>query len=615
MAFVVGDPFTVDTKYSKSSIWTVNTANGISRQFTFGPRSDTAPRWSPDGKNLAFLSDRDTDGQRQIYILSTAGGEAQQITYILGKVPSPRSLSPMAWAPDGSQIAFLMTDTDTEEEKFLKKEKKDAIEFEKHNKFTRINVVDVKTKKIVYTSPPTLQIWEFCWSPSNNEFAAVVSDQPIEQAWYTCRLSVIDMDSQVVETVHASKRQVANPTWSPNGKSIAFLSSNWSDRGLTAGSVFIATLDGTLRHLSKGHKTSAFALDWSADSNKIITFDHEQGGMGVGEIQVSTGKRISLHHGNVAFSATGTTFSQDTAGTIAAISEGDGSPPDVGIAKRTGTTIRWTHLSHMHPNRSDFNVGEVKTLYWKSKDNLEIQGLFILPKTRTYKDNPMVTIVHGGPTGMTAYRYMPAFQYYGLLAAAGIAVFLPNPRGSTGWGLDFAESNIGDMGGMDWQDIHTGIEYCVSNGLANPKRLGLCGGSYGGFMTAWGITQEPEKFKAAVMISGISDWRSFHGRSHLSTWDSIHYGDANPWDPMGIHLKYSPITYVRNVRTPTLILHGENDWDVPVEQSYIFYRALKDLGIDTELVVYPREAHGFREKNHILDQYQRTVNWFTEYLS
>ena len=123
-------------------------------------------------------------------------------------------------------------------------------------------------------------------------------------------------------------------------------------------------------------------------------------------------------------------------------------------------------------------------------------------------------------------------------------------------------------------------------------------------------------FKAAVMIAGVSDWRSFHGRSYLCDWDAIHYGDADPWDPdpNGVYQRFSPITYVKKARTPTLLLHGEEDWDVPVEQSYIFYRALKDLGVETELVVYPREPHGLKERNHILDSYRRTVDWFSEHL-
>ncbi len=198
-------------------------------------------------------------------------------------------------------------------------------------------------------------------------------------------------------------------------------------------------------------------------------------------------------------------------------------------------------------------------------------------------------------------------------AAQGMAVFLPNPRGSTGWGLDFAESNIGDMGGKDWEDIRLGIAHCVERGIADQDRLGIAGWSYGGFMTAWAVTQT-DMFKAALMGAGISDWRSFHAKTSLSEWDVMYYGDADPWEADGPFQRFSPINYVKRVRTPTLIVHGEEDLDVPVEQGYMFHRALRDLGVETQLVVYPREPHGFQEKNHQLDLGRRISEWFARYL-
>ena len=242
-----------------------------------------------------------------------------------------------------------------------------------------------------------------------------------------------------------------------------------------------------------------------------------------------------------------------------------------------------------------------------------MQGLVIRPVGSGGGPYPMVTMVHGGPTGAHKYQYHAAGRGFQLLAARGIAVFLPNPRGSTGWGLEFAESNIGDMGGKDWEDIQAGIDHCIAEGIADPERLGIGGGSYGGFMTAWAVTQT-DRFKAAVMLAGISDWRSFHGMSNVSDWDAIHYGDADPWDPDGTYPRFSPITFVKRARTPTLILHGEQDELVPVEQAYMFYRALKELGVETELVVYPREHHGFVERNHKIDHHRRTTQWFTDRL-
>ena len=183
--------------------------------------------------------------------------------------------------------------------------------------------------------------------------------------------------------------------------------------------------------------------------------------------------------------------------------------------------------------------------------------------------------------------------------------------------MGFAEANIGDMGGKDWEDIRLGIEHCVDAGVADSDRLGIGGWSYGGFMAAWAVTQV-DMFKAAMMGAGISDWRTFHGKSFLSGpsgWDSIYHGGADPWDTDGAFARFSPINFVKRVKTPTLILHGEVDEDVPVEQAFLFHRALSDLGMETELIVYPREAHRPKERSHVLDLNRRIIEWFGKHLN
>ena len=210
------------------------------------------------------------------------------------------------------------------------------------------------------------------------------------------------------------------------------------------------------------------------------------------------------------------------------------------------------------PSVAEFRVGETEPVRWKGADGWEVHGLIIRPEASDFRGpHPMITMVHGGPTGSWSPGYNLGADWSGVLER-GIAVFLPNPRGSTGRGLEFAESNIGDMGGKDWEDILAGVEHCVSEGIADPDRLGIGGGSYGGYMTAWAVTQT-DRFKAAVMRAGISDWRSFHGRSTIAGWESIHYVDADPYDPDGAYRKFSPIAHLKRVKTPTLIIHGELD--------------------------------------------------------
>ena len=612
VTFVVGYPELADEKRPKSHIWAVPANGGDPRQLTAGPRSDSSPRWSPDGKTLAFLSDREEKEIFQIYLLPRTGGEALQLTSLDGGVSIPGNLDPIAWSRDGKRIAYLRTDPQTEEEKRRKKEKDDAIEFERSPKFARLYIVDLESGESDCVSPDALQVWEFSWWPGDDGFVAVASDLPFDWSWYTCRLVAFSAEGGPARTLHRTRRQVAKPTISPDGGHVAFLSSNWSDRGMAPGGVFAVPLKGgDARELSADHVASATSLAWSADGSKLLTTADERSGTGLAEIEVATGQRTSLWHG---FAVTSDIAPSDRDGNLPFARSDPTSPSDVWLAKVTQHQVEWTKLTDLNPQVAEFRVGETEPVRWKGADGWEVHGLIIRPEASDFRGpHPMITMVHGGPTGSWSPGYNLGADWSGVLEH-GIAVFLPNPRGSTGRGLEFAESNIGDMGGKDWEDILAGVEHCVSEGIADPDRLGIGGGSYGGYMTAWAVTQT-DRFKAAVMRAGISDWRSFHGRSTLAGWESIHYGDADPYDLDGTYRKFSPIAHLKRVKTPTLIIHGELDPVCPVEQAYLFHRALKDLGVETELVIYPREGHGTKERAHRLDQRRRTVKWFVDRLA
>jgi dipeptidyl aminopeptidase/acylaminoacyl peptidase len=517
----------------------------------------------------------------------------------------------MEWSPDGRLIAFLATEPPPKRDA----DAGDEIEFEKHPVFTRIHIVNIESGEIEAVSPEGLHIWEFCWSPNGKEFAAVVSDLPYETSWYRCRLGAFSASGGPARNLHRSARPVGKPAWSPDGASVAFLSSMWSDRGNTIGDVFVVPAGGgKARDVTVSHGVSVSSFAWTADSACVLTAAHDDGGMGVSEVDVAAAERRALWRGDVVLAGATESFSMDASETMAMVREDAQNPADVWVARRAHQGLEWDRLTDLNPHSSEIAAGETRSLHWKGADGLEMQGWLLLPAGGSSKaPHPMVTLVHGGPLLAHLNRYTPAYREQGLLAASGIAVFMPNPRGSTGWGLEFAESNIGDMGGKDWEDIVAGIDHCVGLGIADPDRLGIAGNSYGGFIAAWAVTQT-DRFRGALMRAGISDWRSFHGKTSITAWDSIFYGDADPWEPDGIFTNFSPITHVKSVKTPTLIIHGEVDRDVPVEQAYLFHRALSELGVETELVVYPREPHGFSERAHILDATRRTVEWFSERL-
>jgi dipeptidyl aminopeptidase/acylaminoacyl peptidase len=268
----------------------------------------------------------------------------------------------------------------------------------------------------------------------------------------------------------------------------------------------------------------------------------------------------------------------------------------------------WRRLTHLHRAFDAIQLGPVCETRWTAPDGQPMQGLLVHPPSGE-PPFPLVVQVHGGPANAWPWRCPMGWHDWGhLLAAQGFLVLLPNPRGSFGWGTAFTEANLGDMGGRDWLDILAGVDHLVARGLADATRLGIGGWSYGGFMTAWAVTQT-DRFRAAVMGAGISNWVSFHGTADIPQWDRV-FWQADPYERDGVYRRFSPVTHVANVKTPTLILHGEDDVIVPVSQAKEFHRALKDHGVETQLVTYPRQGHPIQEKKHQRDLLERVVEWY-----
>ncbi len=614
VVFVVGDAFKSDSKWARSTIRVVETAGGESRQLTTGPRTDSLPRWSPDGRSLAFLSDRLQEGQRQVFLLPLDGGEAVALTDVKGEIPSPRGLNALQWSPDGRSLAFLMEDPEADEECLKREDRDDAIEFEQNPKYARLRVVDLETQDLTCVSPDGLQIWEFAWRPDKPEIAAVVSDAPYEWSWYTNRLVRFELEGPA-QTLWQSKRQVALPIWSPDGTQIAFVSSTWSDRGCVAGDVWtIDAAGGEAQNITEGIVASIGWMAWAPDGRELLTIAHERGGIGIHRIDATGGGQKSLWWRQAAVAEVfWPRFSRSENGALAIVLEDPDHPRDVWVGREESGALQWTQLTHLNPQAAELDIGETTVHHWKGADGWDMQGLLIKPVGyEPDKRYPLVMSVHGGPTGVSSSRYYAQFGWTQLLANLGYAVFLPNYRGSVGWGLAFAESNLGDMGGKDFEDMMLGIDTLIEAGIADPDRLAVSGWSYGGFITAWAVAQT-SRFRAAVMGAGISHWLSFHGKSCLSVWDETYYR-TSPYEPDGLFQKFSPLSYYENLQIPTLILHGEKDQDVPVEQSHLFFRALKDKGVPTELIVYPREAHAVTEKAHVLDMARRVIEWLQRYL-
>lgn len=611
VAFVVAEAAKVDTRRPRSRVWLVSTRGGKPRELTAGPGTDHSPRWSPDGSTLAFLSDRRKDGEDQIQLLGMTGGEAIPLTDLAGGLSGP------SWAADGRSLLFLRTDPDPVEEKKRRDEKDDAILFEKHPRFQRVYRVDLETRAVECLTGD-YQVWEFELAPDSSQLALIASDQPYSWSWYQSRLMVMPARASAEpRKLSTPRKQLAHPRWSPDGTCVAFLACTWSDCGVIGGDAWVvsAVSRGAAANLTAGTGGSFSWLEWEADGGSLLATGHQQGRICLA--RVGTGGRPEVLWAEEAQfgDRSQPKFTRSADGRKVAVTREDAlHPRDVWVAEFGDAGLQWSPLTDLHPEIGDWHLGRTESVTWNSSDGLEIHGLLMYPPDYEPGERyPLVVAVHGGPASLWAHRFYaaaPAWPQY--LASRGCVVLMPNPRGSSGFGVEFTEANLGDMGGMDLQDILTGVDHCVALGIADPNRLGVGGWSYGGFMTAWAVTQTA-RFRAAVMGAGISNWRSFHGVSDIPTWDEL-FHQAQAYQP-GPYERMSPVTYAARVCTPTLILHGEQDACVPVGQAYEFFRALKDHGIPVELVVYPREGHGIAEHKHLEDLYGRLGEWFVRHLA
>ncbi|MGH3420335.1 MAG: alpha/beta hydrolase family protein, partial [Streptosporangiaceae bacterium] len=299
---------------------------------------------------------------------------------------------------------------------------------------------------------------------------------------------------------------------------------------------------------------------------------------------------------------------------IAALASTSYEPVNVHAGPPGGQLIR---LSDTQPALRAITWGSQERLSYLASDGLSLDGLLVLPPGRNRADGPfpLITLVHGGPDARYADQFMLAYHPSGQwLATAGYAVFLPNPRGGVGHGRDFAATVVRSVGGSEWSDIISGIDLLIAEGVADPDRLGIAGASHGGFMAAWAIGQT-DRFKAALMLAGVSDWGMLVATGEGGTLEAALSGSCG-WEGTGPHPhdQVSPISFASKIRTPVLIVNGEDDTNVPVSQAIYFHRALSCYGAEHELVIYPREGHGLAERNHQLDLLRRTRAWFDRWL-
>jgi dipeptidyl aminopeptidase/acylaminoacyl peptidase len=589
--------------------------------------------WEPDSHGLAFLSDCAAPGQQEDLYLSRLDKEpAQRLTELRGYVHEP------AFSPDGKHIAFLYVEGATRAAGALAAMKpasgvigRDNVEIQ-HVAVADANAPSPAAPAII--SPASLHVYEFDWSPDSKGFAYIAANPPGENNWWVAKLytqvpgsnpKVVLSPSEVSGPLHGL--QIAVPRFSPDGKSIAFIGGLMSDQGSTGGDVWIiAVQGGAPRNLTQGRPTSPAWVEWGTDeylyvselaggNNQLIRL-HLQGDR-TGSGDVSFGSPIFSIPGSVGdgrFSRS-LSSSADRSVFVFHASTFDRAP-EIYAAKpgkvMTSGLDGVIKLSHFNDGVTPA-WGKSVSVNWKS-DEFHVQGWLLLPKDYDpSKKYPLIVEVHGGPAAAIESSWVGRSMLSpAAFSALGYFVLQPNPRGSYGQGEAFTQANRKDFGYGDLRDILAGVDAVQAQYSIDPGRVGLTGWSYGGFMSMFAVTQT-HRFKAAVAGAGIANWESYYGENSIDQW-MIPYFGASVYDDPAVYAKSSAINYIKQVKTPTLVVVGDRDGECPAPQSFEFWHALRDQQVPTELVVYPNEGHGFVNPLHREDVLSRTLDWFGRYM-
>ncbi len=588
------------------------------------------PVWSRDGGTLAFLgactapsADPSVPRRQQIYLWSQATGTVRQLTHLTG------DMQQLAWSPDGKAIGFLFVENATRTAGALDAMKppsgvigEDGVEVQ------RVYAVNTNDGQGGFLTPGPLHVYEFDWAPNSNEIAFIAGNAPGENNWWVARLyrgaaprdgqgrlpeangavetapTVLLDTAKVTGPLHGL--QIAVPRWSPDGKQIAFIGGLMSDQGSTGGDLYTVSANG------------GQPVDVTPDIDGTPSYEAWVNDRTLGFVEDRRG-HTEIVHWDLARKAAepGTTVD------LGEVSIGGGPIKDaVSIAPANGGTLAfteqgfaqapeiWTLDAHGARQLTHLNAGvqpasRTESVEW-TNGPFHVQGWLTFPAnydpSRKY---PVIVSVHGGPSASITARWGG-----GQWADRGYFELQPNPRGSFGQGEAFTEANRQDFGYGDLHDIEAGLDSLEARYPIDRTREGITGWSYGGFMTMFAVTQT-HRFRAAVAGAGVSDWLSYYGENSIDQWMIPFFGTSVYQDP-GVYAKSSAITFIKNVTTPTLVIVGDRDGECPAPQSFEFWHALRDLGVKTQLVVYPDEGHGFRDPEHIRDRAERTAKWFAD---
>lgn len=623
VAYVVSTPSLAKNEH-EGSLFVVSSSGGASTRIGSNTTIFNIPvpaprlRWSPDSTMVAVLALR--SGRPQVVAIPLDGSAPRALT------SAPEGVFGFEWSPDGKRLAFVTRDPMPDDEARRRQDRSFVIRADAPDRPTRLAVQDASESALPrLLTPTTHYVDAFSWSPDGREIAYSAAPKSGFTAPYYTRIYAIPVDGGTPRTIVDAPGTNSGPRFSPDGRSIAFISTSGKVDIMASRSLAVVPASG-------GATPRVFAMDdawvneyvWSADSASIYVQAND-GTFGRREHMFEQALvRVMAADGRAERVDTGAvvnySISLSRDGSRIAYRSVEGRTMG-DLFVMDAATRKTTRITQVNPELNGFALGTLKAVSWRSFDGMEIWGLLLTPPGATTGTRlPLLVYIHGGPGGGITYGLFPQFMTSvsqvdpypaEAFASAGYAVLFPMPRGGAGYGEAGQRMIVNTWGEGDYRDIMAGVDRMIADGVADPDRLGVMGASYGGFMTNWIVTQTP-RFKAASSGASISD---IHDIAFLGEGSEFIVSYFKwPWENAASYTAHSPITYAQRITTPLLIQHGEADPRVPISGAWKFYRMLKTLGKTVEFDIYPRGGHVLREPQQQRAQMLRNYEWFTRWI-
>jgi dipeptidyl aminopeptidase/acylaminoacyl peptidase len=605
VAYTVRETNWDDNAY-ETEIWLVEASGGTPRQLTNAKKSSRAPAWAPDGSRLAFISDR-TD-KSQIYVINPLGGEAEALTTLEDGVSS------FEWSPDGKSIGYTATEPKSTAAKDREKKYGEFQVVEQDYRMTELFVLDVASRATRPLTTNAFSVGSFSWSPDSRSIAFDHRANPSPGFGGTADISVVTVADGSIRKLVSQDGPDGDPVWSPDGSQIAFQSAMANPAYFYTNSV-IATVPAA------GGRPAALTSAFDEDPS-IVAW--KPNGLFFAATQKTSAYLFRLDPGTKAItklapadSWVGSGFSLSRDGsTVAFLASDPKSMADVFVAPASLDKPR--RLTDMNAQLAGWTTSTLEVVSWKSQDGTTIEGVLHKPidfdPARKY---PLLVVIHGGPTGVSRpVPFTSTIYPIDVWVPRGVLVLEPNYRGSAGYGEKFRSLNVRNLGIGDAWDVLTGVDSLIAKGLVDSARVGAMGWSQGGYISAYLTTHDAARFKAISVGAGISDWMTYYVNTDITPF-TRQYLKGTPWADPDIYAKTSPITYVKQARTPTLIQHGATDQRVPLPNAFELYRGLQDHNVPTRLIVYQGFGgigHGpSKPKSHRATM-EHNLEWFDQYM-